>query len=263
MRRAAAIIAFLAVLLAVDTQVGAGRQLVLGALTWAALWLALPPVSPARCARRHWSSSRSRRAARSSARSSGASTPTGSRTCRASCRRRTGSSTSPAPRSRRRRPARRERPRPLALVLVAGWGIGGRHGAAARPTSAARSGQCCSPSTSCAAARRTLRGRLPRRRLARALRHGDRHLDVGAGDPGTERPERQPAERRREPATSGSTSSRWRSRRACSSSCSGYADATYCSEALVGLCYSRLVEERELVEVDGLLAGAAAAGPAA
>ncbi len=39
MRRAAAIIAFLAVLLAVDTQVGAGLQLVLGGATWVALWL--------------------------------------------------------------------------------------------------------------------------------------------------------------------------------------------------------------------------------
>ena len=47
MRRAAAILGFLAVLLAVDTQVGAGLQLVLGAATWVALWLAcrsLPPL---------------------------------------------------------------------------------------------------------------------------------------------------------------------------------------------------------------------------
>jgi hypothetical protein len=46
-RRAAAILGFLAVLLAVDTQVGAGLQLVLGAATWVALWLAcrsLPPL---------------------------------------------------------------------------------------------------------------------------------------------------------------------------------------------------------------------------
>ena len=44
MRRAAAIIAFLAVLLAVDTQVGAGLQLVLGGATWVALWLACRTV---------------------------------------------------------------------------------------------------------------------------------------------------------------------------------------------------------------------------
>jgi hypothetical protein len=44
MRRAAAILAFLAVLLAVDTQVGAGLQLVLGAATWVALWLACRTV---------------------------------------------------------------------------------------------------------------------------------------------------------------------------------------------------------------------------
>jgi hypothetical protein len=44
--RAGAIIAFLAVLLAVDTQVELPGQLVLGALTWVALGLALLPVSP-------------------------------------------------------------------------------------------------------------------------------------------------------------------------------------------------------------------------
>ena len=45
MTRAAAILAFLAVLLAVDTQVDARLQLVLGALTWAALWLACRGVA--------------------------------------------------------------------------------------------------------------------------------------------------------------------------------------------------------------------------
>jgi hypothetical protein len=42
-----AILGFLAVLLAVDTQVDARLQLVLGALTWVALWLACRGVPPA------------------------------------------------------------------------------------------------------------------------------------------------------------------------------------------------------------------------
>ena len=42
-----------------------------------------------------------------------------------------------------------------------------------------------------------LRGRLPRRRMARALRHRARHVDLGGGDPGDRRPAGQPAERRR------------------------------------------------------------------
>lgn len=46
MTRAAAILGFLAVLLAVDTQVGAGLQLILGGLTWVALWLACRGVPP-------------------------------------------------------------------------------------------------------------------------------------------------------------------------------------------------------------------------
>jgi len=45
-RRAGSILAFLAVLLAVDTQVDARLQLVLGALTWVALWLACRGVPP-------------------------------------------------------------------------------------------------------------------------------------------------------------------------------------------------------------------------
>jgi len=45
-RRAAAILGFLAVLLAVDTQVDARLQLFLGALTWAALWFACRAVPP-------------------------------------------------------------------------------------------------------------------------------------------------------------------------------------------------------------------------
>jgi hypothetical protein len=44
--RAGAVIGFLAVLLAADTQVALPGQLVLGALTWVALGLALMPVSP-------------------------------------------------------------------------------------------------------------------------------------------------------------------------------------------------------------------------
>ena len=44
MTRAAAIVGFLALLLAVDTQVGAGLQLVLGAATWVALWVACRSV---------------------------------------------------------------------------------------------------------------------------------------------------------------------------------------------------------------------------
>jgi hypothetical protein len=44
--RVGAVIAFLAALLAVDTQVELPGQLVLGALTWVALGLALVPVSP-------------------------------------------------------------------------------------------------------------------------------------------------------------------------------------------------------------------------
>jgi hypothetical protein len=44
--RAFAILAFLGVLLAVDTQVDARLQLVLGALTWVALWLACRGVPP-------------------------------------------------------------------------------------------------------------------------------------------------------------------------------------------------------------------------
>ena len=47
MTRAAAILGFLAVLLALDTQVDARQQLVLGALTWVALWLACRGVPPA------------------------------------------------------------------------------------------------------------------------------------------------------------------------------------------------------------------------
>ena len=46
MTRAAAILGFLAVLLALDTQVDARQQLVLGALTWIALWLACRGVPP-------------------------------------------------------------------------------------------------------------------------------------------------------------------------------------------------------------------------
>ncbi len=46
MTRAAAILGFLAILLAVDTQVDARLQLVLGALTWVALWLACRGVPP-------------------------------------------------------------------------------------------------------------------------------------------------------------------------------------------------------------------------
>ena len=102
----------------------------------------------------------------------------------------------------------------VALVAVVAWGIagvtvlpradvGGAIGAgAARRLSDPR------PRT------RDLRRRLPRRRLARALRHRDRHLGVGGHDPGDRRPAGESAERRRRPATSGSTSSRWRSRRA-------------------------------------------------
>lgn len=44
--RALAIVAYVAALLAVDTQVGAGLQLVLGALTWAALAAACRGISP-------------------------------------------------------------------------------------------------------------------------------------------------------------------------------------------------------------------------
>ena len=44
--RAAAIVGFLAILLAVDTQVGAGPQLLLGAATWVALWVACRSVPP-------------------------------------------------------------------------------------------------------------------------------------------------------------------------------------------------------------------------
>jgi hypothetical protein len=44
--RAAAIIAFLAALLAVDTQVDAGLQLLLGGATWIALWIACRSVAP-------------------------------------------------------------------------------------------------------------------------------------------------------------------------------------------------------------------------
>jgi hypothetical protein len=47
MRRTLAIVAYIAVLLAVDTQVGAGLQLVLGGCTWLALALACRSVSPA------------------------------------------------------------------------------------------------------------------------------------------------------------------------------------------------------------------------
>ena len=47
MTRAAAILGFLAVLLALDTHVDARQQLVLGALTWVALWLACRGVPPA------------------------------------------------------------------------------------------------------------------------------------------------------------------------------------------------------------------------
>ncbi|HXH89613.1 MAG TPA: hypothetical protein VNI55_13525 [Gaiellaceae bacterium] len=47
MIRALAIVAYIAALLAVDTQVGAGLQLVLGGCTWAALLLACRAVSPA------------------------------------------------------------------------------------------------------------------------------------------------------------------------------------------------------------------------
>ncbi|MBA2461998.1 MAG: hypothetical protein H0V45_09580 [Actinobacteria bacterium] len=46
MRRALAILAFLAVLLAVDTQVDARLQLVLGGCAWVALWLACRGVPP-------------------------------------------------------------------------------------------------------------------------------------------------------------------------------------------------------------------------
>ena len=46
MTRAFAILAFLGVLLAVDTQVDMRLQLVLGALTWVALWLACRGVPP-------------------------------------------------------------------------------------------------------------------------------------------------------------------------------------------------------------------------
>lgn len=46
MSRALAIVCFLAVLLAVDTQVDARLQLVLGAATWVALWLACRSLSP-------------------------------------------------------------------------------------------------------------------------------------------------------------------------------------------------------------------------
>ena len=44
--RAGAIVAFLAVLLAVDTQVALPGQLALGGITWAALGVALAPLSP-------------------------------------------------------------------------------------------------------------------------------------------------------------------------------------------------------------------------
>ena len=47
MRRTLAILGFLAALLALDTQVDARQQLVLGALTWVALWLACRGVPPA------------------------------------------------------------------------------------------------------------------------------------------------------------------------------------------------------------------------
>ena len=47
MRRALALVAYIAALLAVDTQVGAGLQLVLGGATWAALVLACRSASPA------------------------------------------------------------------------------------------------------------------------------------------------------------------------------------------------------------------------
>ena len=46
MRRTLAILGFLAALLALDTQVDARQQLVLGALTWIALWLACRGVAP-------------------------------------------------------------------------------------------------------------------------------------------------------------------------------------------------------------------------
>ena len=46
MTRSLSILGFLGVLLAVDTQVDARQQLVLGALTWVALWLACRGVAP-------------------------------------------------------------------------------------------------------------------------------------------------------------------------------------------------------------------------
>ena len=110
-----------------------------------------------------------------------------------------------------RRRARRARARPRRRL---GHRRGDVAAARGRRRRARRRAARDLPPTRPRAAR--LRRRLPRGRLARALRHGDRHLGVGAGRSRAPRSRRQPAERRRDAATSGSTSSRWRSRRGCS-----------------------------------------------
>ena len=214
--------------------------------------LALPRRPPAALRRRRSSWSWSRPAPSSSARSSGASTPTGSRTCRASCRRRTGSSTSPARRSRAPHAAgcRSVGSSALALVLVVGWGlagvtvlprddVGGAFGAALLAVY-------------------LVRGRAPHVYAGVFLVVAWLELygtALGTWDwapviPGTgsRRATRRAASRA---AMSGSTSSRWRSRRGCSRRGDTCSRATSCYSVSAGsekpiLCSGSADADREL-----------------
>ena len=198
MARALAIVGYLAVLLAVDTQVGAGGQLVLGGCTWIALALACRSASPslraqalvvvvvATCAEIVGSliwgvyTYRLENLPSFVPPAARARLPRG----RLARRRREQQTVTRAARSRRAR---------------AGAGLGNRrhHGVApvGRRRRARRGAARGLPASRPGA--RDLRRRLPRRRLARALRDRDRHLALGGRDSRNVRLAGQPAERRR------------------------------------------------------------------
>jgi hypothetical protein len=188
--RALALVGFVGTLLAVDTQVGARAQLLLGLAAWIALAAALRGVSPALRAQALVVVPVATCAEVLGSVIWGVYTyrlenlPTFVPPCHglvylagAAIAGAAGDTVSRARLVR------------VALAAVLGWGL---------------LGVTVLPRTDVAGALGAallayfhLRGRLPRRRLARALRHRARHLGLGGGDPRHGHPAGQSAERRR------------------------------------------------------------------
>ena len=235
MRRAAAIIAFLAVLLAVDTQVGAGLQLVLGGATWVALWLACRSVP-----RLLWAQALVVVAVATCAEFVG-SIVWGVYTYRLENLPSfvppahglvylAGASIAAAASNR----LLQRRLVALALVLVVGWGIAGVTVLPREDVGGAIGAALLAIYLVWGRAPHRLRRRVPRGCVARALRHRARHLGVGARDPRRRRSRTATRRAASRAATCGSTSSRWRSRRGCSRRGAACSRATGCHSVSAG-----------------------------